>query len=463
MIKTYNFSKYLCIFLIFLTFSYIFADERTEPIDVFIVLDKSLSMVEEIDAVTDYVNDEIVNGILRPDLGDYILIIQFFGEAKTLLSMDVQTDFDVKEIKTIVREIHADGYYTDIGNALDALNVRLTNHPETGRRKYLLLITDGVQEAPPRSAYYSEDGSFNHRFLENTKTIQKEGWKIHILGIGQETATKEVAEALGGTYTEVSENPSKEELKKSTKKFLGRLEVTGSPYISSLNKNKEGFLNITVSPYDLEENQQISVHQVLLLENGSETQIGGPYQKEVSFEKPSKLKIPVKIESSDSEENTNVEIRFIFSDNTSFTPSSLAVTLKGKNFLQKFGLILLLIIILIAAALVLLLVLGKNNGLFAKSMEVEVEIGTDGKEVQTFAIKEAGLLYICEGMQSLKVSEKNTGDLIAKVKRTGEKLTFEPVLEKRILAGDLTKNILNQKIRIKDRYSKLILFQFRNK
>jgi hypothetical protein len=49
--------------------------------------------------------------------------------------------------------------------------------------QHVLLITDGIQEAPPTSKYYS-DGSFNHALLENTKTIQKKRLEDPALGLG---------------------------------------------------------------------------------------------------------------------------------------------------------------------------------------------------------------------------------------------------------------------------------------
>ena len=48
------------VFYLLLPFSAL-ADEREEPIDVIIALDKSLSMVEEIEAVKEYVNTYLID------------------------------------------------------------------------------------------------------------------------------------------------------------------------------------------------------------------------------------------------------------------------------------------------------------------------------------------------------------------------------------------------------------------
>ncbi len=217
-------------------------DERTENIDVFLVLDKSLSMVEEIGEVQKYVNDAIVNKLLIP--GDYLLVINFYGEALIHIDKTIRNDQDKAVLRGKIGEILADGRFTDIGNALDALKQAVDTHDSGDRRRYLLLITDGIQEAPPESKYYSPDGSFNHFFLENTKTIQKKGWKIHILGIGTSSAAREIARELSGEYTQVTEEPSAEEIEQAAGELLGRIEVQGTPRISRIKKDGSFILTI---------------------------------------------------------------------------------------------------------------------------------------------------------------------------------------------------------------------------
>jgi Mg-chelatase subunit ChlD len=168
------------------------ADVRTEPIDVIVALDKSLSMVEEIGAVVEYVNTYIIDQLLIP--GDYFLVLAFYGRTEIPVAMRITGDADKQKAKQAVAALAANGRFTDIGNALDVLGAELAKLPEQNRRKHLLLITDGIQEAPPASRYYSRDGKFTHEFLQSTKTIQKQGWKIEILGIGTHAGAGELAE-----------------------------------------------------------------------------------------------------------------------------------------------------------------------------------------------------------------------------------------------------------------------------
>jgi hypothetical protein len=153
------------------------ADKRTENIDMFVVLDRSLSMyqhvggVKKIDAVKEYATRELIDGQLI--LGDFLEVIGFYGKTEVLVSQLVQTEADRAAVKRIINGLVEDGHFTDIGNALDALRTEVEKRESSGRLKHILLITDGIQEAPPTSKYYSKDGSFNHEFLENTKTSRR--------------------------------------------------------------------------------------------------------------------------------------------------------------------------------------------------------------------------------------------------------------------------------------------------
>ena len=248
------------ILIILLPFIPLFGDERTENIDVFVVLDKSLSMVEEIEAVKSYVNESIVREVLMP--GDFLVLIAFYGQAERLIVQQMNNQADRAKFEKEVGAILANGRFTDIGNALDALRSAIDEFRHEERRGYLLLITDGKQEAPPESRYYSEDGSFNHAFLENTRTIQKEGWKIHILGIGTASAAKEIAEELSGTYTEITEEPTQELLEKTTEEFLGRIEVAGTPSLKPVGKSGKSELSMDISSVMYESVRSVTIRQV---------------------------------------------------------------------------------------------------------------------------------------------------------------------------------------------------------
>ena len=237
--------KILLFFFIIALFSPVmgYTDTRTEGIDVFLVLDKSLSMVEEIGEVRDYVKTSIIDRILIP--GDRFLLIIFYGEAHVLLNNDVLSEDNKEYFKKTVESIRADGRFTDIGNALDRLKAAVDEFGIEGRRKYLLLITDGKQEAPPHSIYYSPDGSFNHHFLENTKIIQKEGWRIHILGIGSEQAAKEIARELSGTYSEIDDRFSRDDIEHGAGDLLSSIDVVSPVSVSRIPENRRAAIGLS--------------------------------------------------------------------------------------------------------------------------------------------------------------------------------------------------------------------------
>ena len=142
------FSLLLAVFFI-LAGTFVNADEREEPVDVIIALDKSLSMVEEIDAVKEYVRTTIIDQLLIP--GDFLTVVAFYGKTQIPISAFLKTNKEKDNLSAAISRIEADGRFTDIGNALDVLASELEKQSDPDRKKYLLLITDGKQEAPPES------------------------------------------------------------------------------------------------------------------------------------------------------------------------------------------------------------------------------------------------------------------------------------------------------------------------
>ena len=338
------------IILFFLGNFMMYGDTRSSSIDVYLVLDKSLSMVEEIESVKEYVEEKIVKEILMP--GDNFTLILFYGKAVVVNKGTVISGDDKNNILEIVESIKADGHFTDIGNALDKLAETLDSGTG-GKRKYLLLITDGKQEAPPESKYYAPDHSFNHEFLKNTKIIQKKGWKIEILGIGVESAAKELAEKLSGSYSEVPENASSEDIEKSIGDFLGMVTAEAPPRIGKPKKDGSADLEITLSSKDYKSGVTVTIDKILLT---------SPYNKglnilknsvSVNLDPDSEKKIPLSVSVPLREKAYNAEISFIFSEGESFSPAvyQIAIPSVVNNSLLVYsiiaGVVILLIIVFI--------------------------------------------------------------------------------------------------------------------
>jgi hypothetical protein len=223
-----------------------FADVRKQNIDIMVAFDKSLSMENKVNAVKEWVNSYLIDQVAIP--GDYIDIVAFYGKADVVVHQTIKTDADRAAIKKIVSGIRGNGRFTDIGNALDVLKAQIAARENDGRDKYVLLLTDGIQEAPPTSKYYSPDGKFNHEFLANTKTIQEKGWKVMILGIGTNTAAKDLAAAVAGQYTEVTGKVTPGALAQSAGGLFGDVTLQGSIAVAPVASDGSTSLSFTLKP-----------------------------------------------------------------------------------------------------------------------------------------------------------------------------------------------------------------------
>ncbi|MCK5673967.1 MAG: VWA domain-containing protein [Spirochaetales bacterium] len=333
---------FLCFFSLFSILS-LNADQRIDNIEIYLVFDKSLSMVEEIDSVKNYVIENILDRIVIE--GDYFLLIPFYGTTDDSFNGYISSNTTISNIRNQIQLLEADGRYTDIGNALNTLKKNIkSNNDKT--RKYMLLITDGKQEAPPDSPYYSPDGSFNHEFLKNTKEIQKQGWKIIVLGIGNETDAEKIAKELSAGYTSVSNSTSSQVIDDKIDNFLGRLDLIDINEQITLNKEGNATINLEIESTDYEEIRELKIIAIKLV---SETlPIINILDKSTIFkienDKVTKLSIPVSIPVT--EEDYPAEIIFVFEGENSFSPAVHTVNIKSKKGIPFYFYIIIIAIVL---------------------------------------------------------------------------------------------------------------------
>ena len=446
-------SKYSILILIGLFFLPIcsFGDERSENIDVFLVLDKSLSMVEEIDAVTDYVDTELVEKTLIP--GDFFLVLQFYGQAELLLAKEVgAAGLSQDELGRRIKQVAADGHFTDIGNALDTLQETLKEYDDRERRKFLLLITDGKQEAPPESKYYSPDGRFNHQFLENSKVIEKEGWKIHILGIGAGSAAKELAETLSGTYTEVEEEPTPEEIARETKDLLGSILVQGTPQVKAFSRRGRSTLTLNLESRGYDEAKTISLRRLFIDLEGREIALAEDIELIVPPSEEQPYTIALTYEGDEPVGSGMVEMGVDFGDGPVFTPARFSANVAPKSFFGRYW--PYLVAALLALLLILLILFLISRGLFAGKtirLTVEYENGDPAKQI---SIKRGESLFVAEGIKGIDVAPRKTGDLLAVLRSEGDEILIDPENKDVLLGGSISGNILGKTLKFRDRYGK---------
>lgn len=430
------------------------ADVRTEPIDVIVALDKSLSMVEEIGAVVEYVNTYIIDQLLIP--GDYFLVLAFYGKTEIPVAMRITGDADKQKAKQAVAALAANGRFTDIGNALDALGAELAKLPEQNRRKHLLLITDGIQEAPPASRYYSRDGKFTHEFLESTKTIQKQGWKIEILGIGTHTGAGELAENLAAGYTELSEAPTAQEFIEKTRGFLSSVEITEGPQFLPFNSLGRGRLHLGLTSRGHEQAVTLELSGIRLsLEGAAEQNIlRRPLRLTVAPGAPLQATLPLRLKPRLPVGEYHGEIRFAFTGETQFTPVVMPADFQVKSLRSSIRLDLWYWLAggaVLGALLVLLLVLllarpGKARSRFR--LTVEGRKRAPGGKAMT--ILEGKPLFLEESEGSVKIVDKKSPASLARLAavRGGVRLT---VLRSEKFPGlkTLPPNILDQDLTVR--------------
>lgn len=428
----------------------LFSDQREENIDIFVVLDKSLSMEEEIGPVKNYVIDTLIEDTLIP--GDRFVVIQFYGKAEVLIAEDTAGTDAKLEFKRIIGSLAADGSYTDIGNALDTLKAAIENYEQPDRRKYLLLVTDGKQEAPEESKYYSPDGTFNHAFLENARTIQKEGWKIHVLGIGTASAAKELAEQLSGGYIETSEEPTQEEITEKTEDLFGTITITSPPRVRPPDKHGKSVLTVPLSVQGYSSEQEIVLNRIIadFHASGVENEVlaeGGSYT--LPKEGAEEIQIPITIDQALAPGTYDTTLTFTFQGLTVFTPAQADVTIEVKGFFGSniwiIPVIALLFLAAAAGAVLLLLRVKKN-----KPCEFRLYIDNRPAQAAPITLAEGESIYLDRDGAGYVVVREKGEKTVAVIRYSGDALTLSSLDTKWFtLPDDVPGSVLGEKITAK--------------
>ncbi len=444
------------IFMTLLTFLFVFssvspltADTREEPVAVFLVLDKSLSMEEEIESVKEYVNNSIIDKFII--VGDFFTLIQFYGEAQTLIQTYIHEENDKEEIKQRILNILADGRFTDIGNALDTLEKNLEDYPDDDRRTYLFLITDGIQEAPPWSEYYSPDGSFNHRFLEHTKTIQKKGWKIQILGIGNETAAEAVAKELSGGYIQVPAEPDARDIEKSAQDIFGIVELRDAS-LSPIRTNGGCTLELTLETSGYNEPVDLTISEITASIPGQDSKniLTAPVELQPSLDTETKFEIPVLFKGGRESltDGQEIELRFVFSGQEVFIPSSTTLHISYAGFFSEHRLLSVLIIGIAAVLIVILLLVLRNKSAGALRFTCTIE---DGPEItKHMSLQYGRRCYILLGPTGFTISPVKKGDVCAEVIAESDSLKLNVTDEKLFKpVSPVPRNLIGARIKVR--------------
>jgi hypothetical protein len=199
--KTY--SRYIAALVLLLAGFAAFAqsqeDKNAVTRDVFVILDVSGSMEEQgkFANVQDYLDREVVNGLLKS--GDRFTLVTFGDSAEERFSRPVNSEEDKATIISELRGLEPDNNFTDIGMAMEKLAEILDRREETGVRRVILFITDGINIPTPASKYRGVDLSVDERFKTLGEKISRGSWFLYVIGIGGQTAAQDVAGLIPGS------------------------------------------------------------------------------------------------------------------------------------------------------------------------------------------------------------------------------------------------------------------------
>lgn len=177
------------------------ADTRNGNLSLYLLIDRSLSMEQEMGAVKSYLEKSIADKVLQS--GDYVYALAFYGDTQFLLKGRVGSDFSVNELMREVTALKADRHYTDIGTMLDSFERDFsTSAAPPSDHPYILLLSDNYHEGPPDSHYPGKTHNLEHPLLAPRKEIQKNGWKISVLGITVEERARRFAAEITAAWNQ---------------------------------------------------------------------------------------------------------------------------------------------------------------------------------------------------------------------------------------------------------------------
>ncbi len=406
------------------------ADTRKENIDVIIALDRSLSMENKIGAVKSWVNSFILDQLVIP--GDFFTVITFYGKTDILVSKEIAGEADRASAKALVSSIQGNGRFTDIGNALDALKAQLADKDKDGRQKYVLLLTDGIQEAPPSSKYWSKNGVFNHEFLANTKTIQQKGWKVMILGIGIETAAKQLAQELQGSYSEIATKLTPESLATTAGTLFGMPSVSGPVTLGPVSASGSARASFTLKSSGLTGDTRITVADVSV-QAGTRTYSSltkAPAVITVKKDGTVPVDIPLKFPGGLPPGTSPATLTFSFSTTERFAPAQVPVTLTVQGWVQSNLVFLVpgLVVLLVLIALIILLIWRLTRG---KPIRFAVLIDDEPVQAEPISLRTGRELFLNDNASSFSVVPRRNARSVARFSAAGGNLALAALKEDR--------------------------------
>jgi len=169
-------------------------DERSLPVDFVFLVDRSLSMKPVMEDVKRYLAADVIGPLVLP--GDSVTLLAFYGNVERVWQGRIKGETEKAALVRSLHKLIPDGKYTDIGRALDYLDPIIKELDATERVKYILLLTDERQEAPPDSPYGSKDYSITHPYLTYINRRDFGNFRAITVGLGLDDRISSTAESL---------------------------------------------------------------------------------------------------------------------------------------------------------------------------------------------------------------------------------------------------------------------------
>ncbi len=197
----------LGILLVFCVCSTLSATKRTIPVDVVLMIDKSVSMQEpgKFDSLKKWVVNELIEQMLIP--GDKVEIYQFYEVPEYLDSIKLNSEQDKQKVVDTINSITPNGKFTDIGKALDKIAAVAKSLRNGNKYKILLLITDLEQDAPLASKYAGKQKKFSSPYLIESRIIPHAKWYEITLDMSIQDRVIETTQEL---FDEIEKNKNTE-------------------------------------------------------------------------------------------------------------------------------------------------------------------------------------------------------------------------------------------------------------
>ncbi|MDR1893745.1 MAG: VWA domain-containing protein [Spirochaetales bacterium] len=170
--------------------------------DMVVLFDTSVSVLPIFDELSENLVRELLQVQLRQ--GDKFHLLSFADTPDYEFSQSMSGKTEEDRIITYISVLKPMGQHTDLISALNYL-YRFANDLNSGTRKTLIILTDGIHDPPPDSLFYGRDEDFVRSSLnEIAGKIGRSGWNVRLVAIpdpppGSEDAGVSYLETLSET------------------------------------------------------------------------------------------------------------------------------------------------------------------------------------------------------------------------------------------------------------------------